>query len=140
MSSQIFVKVMWSQFHQNWPGIVEMRGCDRQTHTQRHTQTHIRTHRQGLPWVNIFSPKMTEYKKQERYGAKSTFSHLLIIIVKWASYFSMKYVSNAQNTFVFYLGGLNLNISAVSLSTHTPLPVFAAILDFFKKTVILSIF
>ena len=65
-----------------------------------------------------------------KQGVKSTFSHLLIIIYKWASYFSLKYVSNAQNTFVLYLGGSNLNISAVFLSTQTPLPVLAAILDF----------
>ena len=55
---------------------------------------------------------------------------LLLVIYKWASYFSLKYVSNAQNTFVLYLGGSNLNISAVFLSTQTPLPVLAAILDF----------
>ena len=57
----------------------------------------------------------------------------LLVIYKWASCFSLKYASNAQNTFVFYLGGSNLNISVVFLSIHTPLPVLAAILDFWGK-------
>ena len=55
VSSQIFVKIIWSKFHQNRPRIVEMRGCYRQTHT--HTDAQM-----GSVWVNIFSPEMTEYK------------------------------------------------------------------------------
>ena len=49
VSSQFFFKVMWSKFRQNRPRIVEIRGCDRQTHT------HILTH----------SPEMTEYKNKK---------------------------------------------------------------------------
>ena len=75
VSSQIFLKVMWSKFHQNRPRIVEMRGCYRQTHTHTDAQT-------GSPWVNIFSPEMTEYKNSSHVGFKPFFSklwqHLLI--------------------------------------------------------------
>ena len=60
VSSQIFVKIIWSMFHQNRPRIVEMRGRDR--------YTDILTHRRGSPWVNIFSPEMTEYKKNAHLG------------------------------------------------------------------------
>ena len=54
VSSQIFVKIMWSKFHQNRPRIVEMRGRDRHTdtHTDRQTHTHTHTHtdaQTGLP-------------------------------------------------------------------------------------------
>ena len=62
VSSQIFVKVMWSNFHQHRPRFVEMRGCDRHTDRQTDTHTHTLTHRQGSPGVNIFSPEMTEHK------------------------------------------------------------------------------
>ena len=66
VSSQIFVKVMWSKFHQNRPRIVEMRGCDRQTDTHTSTHPHIRPDAQtGVPQINIFSPEMTEYKKEQ---------------------------------------------------------------------------
>ena len=37
---------------------------DTQTHTHTHRHTHILTHRRGSPWVNIFSPEMTEYKNK----------------------------------------------------------------------------
>ena len=40
-SSQILVKIMWSKFHPNRPRIVEMRGCDRQTHTHTDAQTGV---------------------------------------------------------------------------------------------------
>ena len=55
VSSQIFVKTMWSKFQQNRSKIVEIR--DDHRHTDR------QTHRQGSSWDNIFSPEMTEYKK-----------------------------------------------------------------------------
>ena len=64
VSSQILFKVMWSKLHQNRPRIVEMRGRDRHTDRQTDTHTHILTHRRGSPWVNIFSPEMTEYKNK----------------------------------------------------------------------------
>ena len=43
VSSQIFVKVMWSNFHQHRPRFVEMRGCDRHTDRQTHTHTDAQT-------------------------------------------------------------------------------------------------
>ena len=55
VSSQIFVKTMWSKFQQNRSKIVEFR--------DNHRQTDIQTHRQRSSWDNIFSPEMTEYKK-----------------------------------------------------------------------------
>ena len=55
VSSQMFVKIMWSKFQQNRSKIVDIRDDDIQTHRQ--------THRQGSSWGNIFSPEMTEYKK-----------------------------------------------------------------------------
>ena len=70
------------------------------------------------------------FSTSENKNAKALRVHSVIY---WSSYFSLKYVSNAQSTFVFYLGGSNLNVSAVFLSTHTPLPVLAAILDFWRK-------
>ena len=59
VSSQIFVKTIWSKFQQNRSKNVEIKDPD------RHTHTHIRTHRQGSSWDNIFSPEMTEYKNIE---------------------------------------------------------------------------
>ena len=44
-----FYKIMWSKFHQNQLNSVQIKGCDRRTHRAR-------------PGVNMFSPKMTEYK------------------------------------------------------------------------------
>ena len=56
VSSQIFVKIMWSKFYQNRPRIVEMRGCDR--HTHRHTSGRTDRGHPGLTysvlkWLNI---------------------------------------------------------------------------------------
>ena len=48
-SSQIFDKINWSKFNQNWPNSVKMKGCDRHTDTHIHTETH----RQGLFRTNI---------------------------------------------------------------------------------------
>jgi len=47
--SFFFYKIMWSKFHQNQLNSVQIKGCDRRTHRAR-------------PGVNMFSPKMTEYK------------------------------------------------------------------------------
>ena len=58
VSSQIFVKTMWSKFQQNRPKT----GKVRDDHRHTHTHTLIQTHRQGSFWDNIFSPEMTEYK------------------------------------------------------------------------------
>ena len=64
-SSQIFVEIMWSNFHQHRPRFVEMRGCERHTdrHTDTHTNTHWRTDRgrprstySVLKWLNIKTP------------------------------------------------------------------------------------
>ena len=46
VSSQIFVKTMWSKFQQNRSKIVEIRDDHRQTdrQTDTHTQTHTHTH------------------------------------------------------------------------------------------------
>ena len=61
VSSQFFVNVMWSKFHQNRPRIMEMKGRDIHTHAHIHTYKHILTHRRGSPLLNLFSPEMTEY-------------------------------------------------------------------------------
>ena len=63
-SSQILFKVIWSKLHQNQSRIVEMRGRDRHTDTHTHIYTDAQT---GPPWVNIFSPEMTEYKNMTIY-------------------------------------------------------------------------
>ena len=62
VSSQIFVKTMWSKFQQNRPKTGKVR--------DDHRHTHIQTHRQGSFWDNIFSPEMTEYKNM--YHCKGT--------------------------------------------------------------------
>ena len=64
LSSQIFVKIMWSKFHRNRSHSVQIKGCYRQTdrHTHTHTHTDRRTDR-DRPGDNIFSNKMAEYKK-----------------------------------------------------------------------------
>ena len=41
VSSQIFVKTMWSKFQQNRLKNVEIKDPDRHTHTHTHTQTGI---------------------------------------------------------------------------------------------------
>ena len=56
VSSQIFVKTMWSKFQQNRPKTGKVR--------DDHTHTLIQTHRQGSSRDKIFSPEMTEYKNQ----------------------------------------------------------------------------
>ena len=56
VSSQIFVKTIWSKFQQNRSKSLEV--------IDDHRQTHRQTHRQGSSWDNIFSPEMTEYKKK----------------------------------------------------------------------------
>merc|ERR1712240_819126 len=76
---------MWSKFHQNRPRILEMRGQDTDTHTHKHTDTHththILTHRRGSPWVNIFSPEMTKYKKvKKNKNAKALKLHSVILL------------------------------------------------------------
>ena len=53
VSSQIFVKIMWSKFHRNRSNSVQIKGC--------HRQTDGRTDR-ARPGDNIFSNEMTEYK------------------------------------------------------------------------------
>ena len=53
VSSQFFVKIMWSKFHRNRSHSVQIKGCYRQTHR--------RTDR-DRPGDNIFSNEMTEYK------------------------------------------------------------------------------
>ena len=63
VSSQIFVKIMWSKFHRNRSNSVQIKGCDRHTHRQ----TDRRTDR-DRPGDNIFSNEMTEYKKSSKAG------------------------------------------------------------------------
>ena len=62
VSSQIFVKVMWSKFHRNRSNSVQIKGAYRQTDRQTHRRTDRRTDR-DRPGDNIFSYEMTEYKK-----------------------------------------------------------------------------
>ena len=59
VSSQIFVKIMWSKFHRNRPYSVQIKRCDR--HTDRRTD-------RDRPGDNIFSYEMTEYKKENQLG------------------------------------------------------------------------
>ena len=57
VSSQIFVRIMWSKFHKNRPKILLNRDPG------RHTDTQTDTHRQGSFRTKIFShTEMTEYK------------------------------------------------------------------------------
>ena len=43
VSSQNLVKIMWSKFHQNRPNSVQIKGCDRRTHTHTHIHTDAQT-------------------------------------------------------------------------------------------------
>ena len=61
VSSQIFVKTIWSTFQQNRSKMGKLK-AQTDTHTHTHAHTHARTHRQGSSWDNMFSPEMTEYK------------------------------------------------------------------------------
>ena len=57
----------------------------------------------------------------------------IIIIYKWASYFSHKYVSNVQNTIVLYLGGSKLTISAVFFKHSNTTSGLGGHIGFLKK-------
>ena len=60
VSSQIFLKIIWVNFHQNRMKIVENIHLDTHTHTQTHRRTDAQT--RLILRVKIFSPEMTEYK------------------------------------------------------------------------------
>ena len=70
-SFQNFDKIMWSKFYQNRPNSVQIKGCDRQTHTHTHTHTHKQTHTKTdaqtrlVQDLNIQSSEMAEYKKRK---------------------------------------------------------------------------
>ena len=55
VSSQIFVKVMWSKFHRNRSNSVQIKGCYRQTDRQTDAQTGIApgTTYSVMKWLNI---------------------------------------------------------------------------------------
>ena len=53
VSSQNLVKIMWSKFHQNRPNSVQIKGCDRQTHTHIHTYRRTDRARSGLKYSVI---------------------------------------------------------------------------------------
>ena len=76
VSSQFYVKTMWSKFLQNQLKLWKLKTTtDRQTHRQ----TDKRTHRQGSSLDNIFTPEMTEYKKCEKWGVTEFILFLLAL-------------------------------------------------------------
>ena len=63
----------------------------------------------------LYSDFVNNYNKNARALKVNSVIYWSIYAYKWASYFSQIYVSNVQNSFVFFFGWSNLTISAVFL-------------------------
>ena len=136
MSSQIFVKVMWSNFHQHRPRFVEMRGCDRHTDRQTHTHTHWRTDRgrpgstySVLKWLNIKTPtkiiditiEINETTNDESIS-KSSLS-IFYVTFQLMSHNIYWMHSTTQNSFIYFDHVIN-----DAIFFHKPRPITLCII------------